>query len=175
MIKKYQNSAGVVTRFADATFVGAAWLLAYPLRFDYFQFLPYLERPNIEPYFALLPLVLVLWIAGFQFFGVYRYDRVIRRSTEVYTLLRAHLATLVLFTSLTYFITQFRFSRGVILIFGILVMMACWLFRVVSRKVLRMLHRKGINTTSLIAVGEGKELNFLLEQSRARDSARKAI
>ncbi len=74
MIKKYQNSAGVMTRFADATLVVAAWLIAYPVRFDYFQFLHYQDRPKTGPYLALIPLVLVLWIAGFQFFGVYRYD-----------------------------------------------------------------------------------------------------
>ena len=164
MIKKYQNSAGVMTRFADAALVVAAWLISYPIRFNYFKFLPYLDRPRAGPYLSLLPLVLILWVAGFQFLGVYRYDRVLRRSTEIYTLIRAHLATLVLFTALTYFITQFRFSRAVILIFGVLVLLGAWIFRVVSRKILRELHRKGIYITSLIAVGEGKGLYFLLEQ-----------
>ena len=164
MIKKYQNSAGVMTRIADLLIVLSAWLLAYPIRFEWFKLVPFNEVPSVERYLALLPLILVLWLAGFQFSGVYRYDRVIRRSTEVYTLIRAHLGTLVLFTSLTYFITQYRFSRGVILVFGALVLFGCWTFRVVSRKVLRELKNRGIHTTSMVAVGEGRDLQFLLKQ-----------
>jgi Undecaprenyl-phosphate glucose phosphotransferase len=168
MMKRYQNSAGVMTRFADTAIVMVAWLLAYPLRFDLLadiSFLPLAPgKPDSEIYLALLPLIILLWGFCFQFFGLYRYDRVIRRSTEIYTLLRAHAATLVLFTSLTYFITQYRFSRGVILIFGILVLTGCWLFRILSRKILRELNRKGIHSSKLVAVGEGKTLDFLLSQ-----------
>ena len=168
MIKRYQNSAGVMTRIADALIVLVSWLIAYPIRFRLLSNLPIIpvgqEPPIYEYYLSLLPLIFVLWITCFQSFGVYRYDRVIRRSTEVYTLLRAHIATLILFTSFTYFITQYRFSRGMILIFGVLVFIGTWLFRVISRKILRELNRKGIQSTRLVAVGEGKELDFLLAQ-----------
>lgn len=123
-----------------------------------------LDPPVYAYYLSLLPLIFVLWLTCFQMFGVYRYDRVIKRSTEIYTLLRAHSATLVLFTSFTYFITQYRFSRGMILIFGVLVFLGAWIFRVVSRKILRELNRKGIQSAKLVAVGEGKELEFLLSQ-----------
>ncbi len=157
-----------MTRFADAGIVLLSWLLAYPIRFELLADTSFLsqEPPIPEYYDSLLPVVFVLWIACFQSFGVYRYDRVIRRSTEIYTLLRAHIATLILFTSISYFITQYRYSRAVILIFGILVFIGCWLFRVLSRKVLRELNRKGIQSTRLVAVGEGKELEFLLNQLR---------
>ena len=166
MIKKYQNSAGVLTRFADALLVLFAWVLAYPIRFHWFKFSRYPEVPPVEYYLALLPLILVLWLAGFQFFGLYRYDRVIRRSTEIYTLFRAHAGTLVIFTALTYFITQYRFSRGVILIFGFLVLIFCWSYRIISRKVLRELTKRGIHTTQMVAIGEGRALQYVLHQLR---------
>ncbi len=168
MIKRYQNSAGVMTRIADALIVLFAWLAAYPIRFRFLanaKFLPLVPGiPDEGLYLALLPLILVLWVMGFQFLGVYRYDRVIRRSTEIYTLLRAHLATLVLFTSLTYFITEYRFSRGVILIFGVIVLVGSMLFRILSRKVLRELNKKGIHSNRLVAIGEGRDLDFILAQ-----------
>lgn len=169
MIKRYQNSAGVMTRVADTAIVIAAWLFAYPVRFHFLGntnlLIPLAPGiPDESNYIALLPMIILLWALSFQFFGLYRYDRVIRRSTEVYTLFRAHAATLVLFTSLTYFITQYRFSRGVIIIFGIIVLIGCWVFRIISRKVLRELKRKGIHSSALVAVGEGKALEFLLSQ-----------
>ncbi|NDG86186.1 MAG: undecaprenyl-phosphate glucose phosphotransferase, partial [Proteobacteria bacterium] len=80
------------------------------------------------------------------------------------TLLRSHIATLILFTALTFFITEYRFSRGVILIYGVLFFGGAWAFRVVSRKILRELNRKGIRSTKVIAVGEGRDLEFILSQ-----------
>ncbi len=153
-----------MTRFADLVIVLISWWLAFPLRFGLFRFVSYDEMPDLSPYQLLIPLILVLWAAGFQFFGVYRYDRILRRSTEIYTLIRAHLAVLILFTSITYFITQYRFSRGVILIFGVLVLFGCWMFRVIYRKILRELNRKGIRNTRLIAIGNTKALHELLSK-----------
>jgi Undecaprenyl-phosphate glucose phosphotransferase len=148
--------------------VVASWLLAYPIRFGAlggFALLPsYSEPPPEAKYFALLPFMMALWAGCFHFFGVYRYDRVMRRSTEIYTLLRSHIATLILFTSLTFFVTEFRFSRGVILIFGMLFLVFSWAFRVGSRKLLRELNRKGIHSTKVIAVGDGRDLSFILAQ-----------
>ena len=168
MIKRYQNSAGVMTRIADTVIVILAWLIAYPVRFRLLYDASFLPAVGIPPnksfYLALMPLIVLLWGFCFQFLGLYRYDRVIRRSTEIYTLLRAHAATLVFFTSLTYFITQYRFSRAVIIIFGVLVFVGCWLFRVISRKILRELKRKGIHSSKLVAVGEGKALESILNQ-----------
>ena len=164
MIKKYQNSAGVMTRIADLLIVLLSWCAAYPLRFETLRFVSYDELPDASYYTAILPLIIVLWAAGFQFFGVYRYDRVLRRSTEIYTLIRSHVAILILFTALTFFITQFRFSRGVILVFGVLVMVGCWAFRVISRKILRELNRKGIGNTKLLALGNTKALHELLRK-----------
>ncbi len=168
MMKRYQNSTGVLTRVADVMIVVAAWLLAYPIRFGLLNGvagLPfYSTAPEESKYLGLLPFMMVLWSGCFHFFGVYRFDRVIRRSTEIYTLIRAHAATLILFTALTFFVTEYRFSRGVILIYGALVLLFCWMFRVGSRKVLRELKKKGIFSTRIIAVGEGPDLEYMLSQ-----------
>ena len=168
MMKRYQNSAGTLTRIADVMIVVAAWLLAYPIRFGFLNGVPglpyYPEAPEESKYLGLLPFIILLWSGCFHFFGVYRYDRVIRRSTEIYTIIRAHLGTLVLFTALTFFVTEYRFSRGVILIFGFLVLLFSWMFRVGSRKVLRELKKKGLFTTRIVAVGEGRDLEYLVSQ-----------
>jgi Undecaprenyl-phosphate glucose phosphotransferase len=168
MLKRYQNSAGTLTRIADVMIVVAAWLLAYPVRFGLLNGAPglpyYANAPEESKYLSLLPFIMVLWSGCFHFFGVYRFDRVIRRSTEIHTLMRAHFATLILFTALTFFVTEYRFSRGVIVIFGILVLLFTWMFRVGSRKVMRELKKKGIFSTRIIAVGEGRDLDFLVSQ-----------
>lgn len=167
MIKRYQNSAGVLTRFADVMIVVASWVLSYPIRFQFLKGASFLSQsaiPEEGRYLALLPFIVLLWAGCFHFFGVYRYDRVIRRSTEIFTLIRAHLATLIFFTALTFFVTEYRFSRAVILIFGFLMLLGSWMYRVGSRKVLRELKRKGIRATKVIVVGEGRDFEFLVQQ-----------
>jgi Undecaprenyl-phosphate glucose phosphotransferase len=164
MLKKYQSSAGVLTRIADLVIVIVAWLTAYPIRFHWLDFIPSEGLPPTENYVSLLPMIVVLWVAGLQSFGLYRYEKVFRRSTEIYTLLKAHAATLILFTAVTYFITEFRFSRVVILVFGAQVAIGAWMFRVIYRKLLREMHRKGMHTTRLLAIGEGKSFAFILSQ-----------
>ncbi len=168
MMKRYQNSAGTMTRIADVMIVVAAWLLAYPVRFGFLNGVPglpyYSEAPEESKYLGLLPFIIALWSGCFHFFGVYRYDRVIQRSTEIHTLIRAHVGTLILFTALAFFVTEYRFSRGVILIFGVLVLLLSWAFRVISRKVLREFKKKGLFTTRIVAVGEGRDLEYLVSQ-----------
>ncbi len=159
-----------MTRVADILIVAMAWLLAFPLRFEWLRsaaFLPfYPEAPDRGNYLALLPLIVLLWGGGYQFFGVYHYQKVIRRSTEIYTFIRAHISILILFTALTYFITEYRFSRGVMLLFGGMVLVFGWAYRVASRKLLRVLNRRGIHSTRLLAIGEGRELGYVIEQLR---------
>ncbi len=168
MMKRYQSSAAVITRIADAMIVIACWLLAYPLRFGMFAGLPFLPQyaspPSPANYLALLPFMTVLWAGCFHFFAVYREDRIIRRSAETYALLRAHLATIILFTALTFFVTEYRFSRGVILLFGVLFFFMAWGFRAASRRVIRELRKKGIYSTKVIAVGDGRDLEHILAQ-----------
>jgi exopolysaccharide biosynthesis polyprenyl glycosylphosphotransferase len=164
MIKRYQNSAGAITRFIDAGIVGFAWLASYPIRFQWFQSIAFQGLPDYDRYFALLPLILILWTAGFHFLGVYRYERVLRRSAEIFTMLRAHLAIMVVFTSLTYFITEYRFSRGVMIIFGLQVLFGTWGFRVVFRKFLRIFYDRKKRASVVLAMGEGESFDHLLNQ-----------
>jgi Undecaprenyl-phosphate glucose phosphotransferase len=166
MLKKYQYSAGVLTRIADWVVVAVAWLTAFPIRFYLLDGIAFEGIPEFAQYLSLLPMIMVLWIVGLQSFGLYRYEQVFRRSTEIYSMLRAHLAVLILFTALTYFITQYRFSRMVILVFGVQILLGSWLFRVIYRKILRELHKQGKNTTSLLAVGEGSSFLFVIQQLR---------
>ena len=61
-----------MTRIADLLIVLLSWWFAYPLRFDVLRFVSYDQRPPESYYTGLLPMVLALWAAGFQFFGVLR-------------------------------------------------------------------------------------------------------
>lgn len=164
MLKKYQYSAGVLTRIADWVVVAASWLSAYPIRFYLLDVVPFEGIPEFGNYLSLLPMIMALWIVGPQAFGLYRYEKVFRRSTEIYTMLQTHGALLILFTALTYFVTQYRFSRMVIVVFGGLIILGSWLFRIIYRKVLRELHKQGKGTTALLAIGEGSSYQFVIQQ-----------
>lgn len=164
MIRRYQSTAGVLTRIVDIVFVGLIWLFSYELRFHYLQFVYPVEIPSFSKYFSLLPLVIAIWLSGLHFLGVYKFEKVLRRSTEVITLTQAHLLLMLVFTSLTYFVTEYRFSRGVILVFGVGYLVVAVGFRIILRKVLRDLNKKGLLTTRVMLVGEGVQLGQIEAQ-----------
>lgn len=164
MIRRYQSTAGVLTRFVDLLLVSIAWLLSYRLRFDYFQPIYPVAVPKFSTYLALLPVIMALWFGGLHALGVYRFEKVLRRSTEIITLIKSHVFLMLVFTTLTYFITEYRFSRGVLLIFGLLFLFFSILFRILLRKTLRELNYRGILTTRVILVGEGASLSKIESQ-----------
>src|SRR6476620_2153827 len=120
MLKRYHHIVGGIFRLVDASVIGIAWLLAYGLRF----YLPIIEVtkgfPPLQKYAALSPLVIALWMVVFSYMRVYQSRRMLRRTDEAYLLLKSHGIALLLFVALTYLFSEYRYSRGVMLYFGIL-------------------------------------------------------
>jgi len=162
MLKRYHHIVGGVFRVVDACVIGAAWLLSYWLRF----YVPLIEVtkgfPKFEKYAALTPLIVVLWMVTFSSLKVYQSRRMLRRTHEVHLLLRAHGVAILFFIALTYLFSEYRYSRAVILYFGVLGGIALVFFRLLLRNSLREIRRKGFNLRHVIGVGEGQALETLI-------------
>jgi Undecaprenyl-phosphate glucose phosphotransferase len=163
MLKQYQSVVGGTFRLVDAVIVGASWLLSYWVRFE----LPLLAvtkgLPEFSTYASLTPLVVLLW--GFTLSGsqVYQSTRMLRRTHEIQRVLRAHLTALVLFIALTAIISEYRYSRAVMLFFGLLSGIGLVLLRVIVRNALRQVRRGGRNLRHVLAVGEGPALTEAIQ------------
>lgn len=171
MLKRYQRVIGGAFRVIDAGVIGAAWVAAYWVRFtlhSYFPDLPILEVtkgfPDFVTYAALLPLVMVLWATVFSTSGLYQSGRMLRRTHEAHLLLKAHGVALLLFIALTYLFSEYKYSRGVMLWFGVLGAVGLVVFRLALRNSLRTIRRRGYNLRHVLGVGEGGSLETLIRR-----------
>jgi Undecaprenyl-phosphate glucose phosphotransferase len=162
MLKQYHHIVGGTFRVVDATVIGVAWLISYWFRFN----LPIVEVtkgfPSFETYAALTPLVIVLWVTVFASLRVYESRRMLRRTHEVHALLRAHAFSLLLFIAVTYLFSDYKYSRGVILSFGLIGAFLLVAFRLSLRNLLRAVRKRGYNLRYLLMVGEGPALNAVV-------------
>ena len=162
MLKRYHRIVGGIFRTVDACVIGMAWIASYWLRFH----LPLVEVtkgfPPFAQYAALMPLVVVLWMMVFSVLRVYQSGRMLRRTHEVHLLLKAHGTALLFFIALTYLVSEYKYSRGVMVYFGFLGAFFLVAFRLVLRNALRAFRRKGYNLRYVLAVGEGVALETLM-------------
>lgn len=164
MLKRYHHIVGGIFRTVDTCVIGAAWIAAYWLRF----YLPLIQVtkgfPKFEAYVALTPLVMLLWAWTFSSMRVYQSRRMLRRTHEAHLLLRAHTVALVLFIALTYLFSEYKYSRGVMLYFGIIGAFFLVTFRLALRNLLRNVRRRGYNLRHVLVVGEGRAIETLVHR-----------
>lgn len=164
MLKRYHHIIGGIFRVVDACVIGLAWLAAYWLRF----YLPVIEVtkgfPRFEKYAALTPLVIALWMVVFSYLRVYQSRRMLRRTDEALLLLNAHNVALILFIALTYLISEYKYSRAVMLYFGVMGGVFLVFFRLMLRNSLREFRRRGYNLRHVIGVGEGPALETVISR-----------
>ncbi len=162
MLKQYHHFVGGVFRVVDACVIGAAWILAYWLRFS----LPFFEVtkgfPKFGKYAALTPMVMALWMIVFSAMKVYQSRRMLRRTHEAQLIIRSHLVSMLFFIALTYLFSEYKYSRGVMVYFGVTGAFALVVFRLSLRNGLRAMRKRGYNIRYVLAVGEGPSLDGLL-------------
>ena len=164
MLAQYQLTIGPVSRALDATMIGVVWLASFWLRFN----VPLIEVtkgfPAFSTYAALTPLIVVLWAIIFNAQDVYKSRRALRKRSEALMLLKSHCAAILCFVALTYVFSEYRYSRGVIVYFGVLGAVALIVSRLALRALFRVLRLRGFRTHNVLLVGEGRSLELLIDR-----------
>jgi Undecaprenyl-phosphate glucose phosphotransferase len=162
MLKRYHHIVGGVFRIVDTCVIGSVWIASFWLRF----YLPLVEVtkgfPPFRSYAALTPLIMLLWAWVFSTMRVYQSRRMLRRTHEAHLILKAHAAAMLLFIALTYLFSDYRYSRGVMIYFGLLGGAGLVAFRLMLRNLLRQVRRRGYNLTHALIVGEGGAIDTLV-------------
>jgi Undecaprenyl-phosphate glucose phosphotransferase len=166
VLKRYYQVFGRVLIVTDALGLVGAWLLAYYLRF-YTQLVPVTKGiPPFSRYVALTVPVVLLWVAIFSYFRLYRTSRITRRTTELARVLQAHLIATGAFVVLTWVITEYRFSRVVIGTFMVLAGVHLLGSRLFLRNGLRRLVKHGIKSRPVVVVGSGASALATVDRMR---------
>lgn len=163
MLKRYQLFINGVLRFSDALVVSLAWLASYWARF-YFPVVAIKgELPELSVYASLVPLIAVLWMLVFSAMGVYESGRLRGRKGEVLLMWQAHAVALGLFLALTYAYDHYRYSRLVLVYFGVGSAFLLSAFRVGLRTLLRWARARGFNLRHVLVVGDGAGIASVVE------------
>ena len=159
MLKQYHHMVGGAFRIFDAGIIAVAWILAFYLRFEALPLIaPNKGFPPIGSYLTLLPLIVILWGSVFSAMHVYKSRRILRRTDEIRLILKAHAVSVLLFISLTYLISEYKYSRGVVIYFALLAAVLLTVFRLSLRNSLRAIRRRGHNLRWVLGIGGGDAL-----------------
>ncbi len=162
MLKRYHNIVGGIFRLTDALVIGLVWIGSYWVRF----YIPLIQVtrgfPAFKKYAALAPLIIALWMTVFESMRVYQSRRILRRTHEVYLILKAHGAAMLFFIALTYLFSEYKYSRAVMLYFGVAGGICLVALRLALRNSLRALRKNGFNLRHIIGIGEGNAIETLI-------------
>jgi len=165
MLKRYHHIVGGTFRIVDASVIGIAWLLSYWARFTGLPLVSVTKGfPALESYASLTPLVMMLWMIVLNFMRVYESRRMLRRTHEAHLLIKSHGVALLLFIALTYLFSEYKYSRGVMIYFGILGGFLLVFMRLILRNGLRQIRSRGFNLRHAVVVGEGSAVELLIQR-----------
>jgi len=170
VLKSHSRLLEHLTLAGDLLLVGAAWILAYGLRFYVVGPPPvFNEVPPLPPYLYMLVPILVVWGVCFHAFDLYRPRRMGSRLGEAADIAKAStMGALVLVTVMTFLFREYEYSRLVILYFWVLSIAGVWGSRAVFRELLRVARRRGFNLRSAVVVGGGELAVSVARRFQAR-------
>jgi Undecaprenyl-phosphate glucose phosphotransferase len=137
--------------FADALLVAVGWVAAWYVRFEVLtppEWLP------LERYLDFLPWVLMVSVFVFWASGLYAPDRAQRLYSLVFSVARAVVVGLVLLMASLSLYRTFSFSRGHMLLFGVITPSLMILLRIVLFLAITRARQQGRNIRRVLIVGD---------------------
>jgi len=169
MLKKFGEFYKSVFFLLDLVLITAAWLLSYVIRFK-MGLIPITKGvPSFQPYFILIPAIVIIWGIVFKGFHLYRPRRISSRLSEIWNIVKACSMAALVLVAVSYFLRQYEYSRIVFLIFWGLSIVLVTLSHWTSREILRFFRKRGYNQRFALIVGAGElgqELAAKLQRHR---------
>ncbi len=155
MIKDNQKYFNRLHLLIDALIVACSYILAWYLRFES-AFATKRQGVGVlgmETYFYALYFIVPGYVILYYFFNMYTSKRTARRKYEVYGIVKANTAGVLLFLVVLYVVNQPDFSRTMIMIFYVVNVVLSTLSRQILRNALQYFRRKGYNLKYILLVG----------------------
>lgn len=154
MIKDNQKVFNRLLTVMDAVITSISLILAYIIKFYILNDGPGIGVLPIGDYIRLLIFIVPGYIFLYYRCGVYAPKRTVRRRHEIYGILKANTVGLAALIIIIYVLIQeINFSRSVMAFFYVLNVFLTACARLVLRKSLQTIRRKGYNLKHILLVG----------------------
>ena len=164
MFKRHHQLFTALRVLLDLAFVASAFWGAYALRFGSPRTWPYPELPAPRETVIVALLAALIWPLSFRAAGLYRPQRHKTPLDEMFGVFKATLVAGLLLVSITYFVREARYSRGMLVVFSTLAFLAVALERVFFKELLQAVRRRGYNLRYVLVLGAGRLARQVLEQ-----------
>ncbi len=156
MLKRHHRFFQTAQVVRDALLVGISFWIAYVLRFSLPELIPYGSiSPRSETLWVGTTLV-VLWPAVGWLSGLYVSRRLRGVGEELFDVAKVSVIAFMLLVTLTYFVRDERFSRGILLLGSVISVGMVGSARMLARGLLRALRSRGLNLRHVVVVGTGE-------------------
>ena len=154
MIKDNQKVFNRLLVIMDALITAISFVLAYYIKFYILNDGPGIGVLPVQDYYMLLPFIVPGYMFLYYRCSVYSPKRTVRRRHEIYSILQANTIGLAALIIILYMIIrEINFSRSVMAIFYVLNVFLTSVFRIIMRKALRSIRKKGYNLKHILLVG----------------------
>ncbi len=143
----------------DGALINLAFVLSYVVRYRLgipYPVDPRYDAPFYPAYIPYAALLTILCLIMFQIDGLYERRRARRWLDELYRLVSGTMTSIVIIMAITFFVQPLIYSRGMLVLAGILIVMVLSMARLIQRIIVVRLRRRGIGVDRVLIVGAGE-------------------
>lgn len=171
MIKDNQKVFNRLLVLLDGIVTGASFVLAYFIKFYIIENGPGPGVLPVQDYIAVLPFLIPAYLLLYYRCNVYSPKRTVRRKFEIFSIFQANtIGMCALIIVLYMVIREINFSRSVMAIFYVLNIVLTSSLRIVLRKMLSTMRKKGYNLKHILLVGYSRAaeeyINRIMDNSQ---------
>ncbi len=154
MIKDNQKVFNRLLVVIDAVITGFSFILSYYIKFYILEQGPGIGVLPVSEYFKLLFFIVPSYMYLYYRCDVYAPKRTVRKRYEIYGIAQANTIGMAALIIILYvLVKEINYSRSVMAIFYVLNIFLTSCFRIIIRKTLRTMRRRGYNLKHILLVG----------------------
>lgn len=168
MLKAHGKQFAQLLKIFEIALVFAIWAASYYLRFHVFAS----EGSDQDLLFLKAGILLsIITTYFYRKYGLYNSYRLVGRRGEAFSVVKANIISLFVFTVFLYFFAEIRLSRVTIVTYFVLSNLIIVSYRMILRTFFRSLRRKGMNLRFAVVVGHGHTVEEYVKRiSSLKDS-----
>ncbi|NLH09617.1 MAG: sugar transferase [Chloroflexi bacterium] len=143
----------------DVILINVAFVLSYIIRYDLdvpYPVPPQFDAPFVPYYVPFAALLTVLCLLMYRIDGLYDRHRRRRPLEEIYRIGSGTATSIVAMLAITFFVQPEVYSRGMLIVAGVLIVASLTLTRLIEHLVLAARRRKGIGVEQVLVIGAGE-------------------